>query len=93
MLINPLVDTRTYIEGIEVITPRGIPQRVEGVHDGTARRWLNRPDAPKPVARHEFGRKEVFWVADEAIEFIEKMVLRQLKLEELGKRVGRPRGK
>jgi hypothetical protein len=94
MIINPKVDTRTYIEGVEVITPRGIPYRIQGVYDNTARKWLNRADAPKPIARHEGGRGDVFWKADEAIAYIQQLLKEQAEREAQGIRsVGRPRKK
>lgn len=91
MLLNPQVDTRTYIEGIEVITPRSIPNRIVGIHDTTARNWLRRADAPQPMAKMSGGA--TYWKADEAIAYLEQKFEQQKALEAIGKRVGRPRKK
>lgn len=91
MKINPVVETRSYIDGVEVITPRGIESRIEGVHGNTARRWLNLPEAPKPVA-HSETRGDLYWNADEALAFIIEKIVKQVELEAKGyRRVGRPR--
>lgn len=94
MLINPVIDTRYYIDGIEVITPRGVAKRIEGMYDNTARKWLRLPTAPLPVAVNENGLGEVFYNAEEAIAFIKLVLVKQAELEALGlPKRGRPRTK
>lgn len=91
MLINPEVESRSYIGGVEVITPRGIEARIEGVHSNTARRWLKLPTAPKPIA-HSETRGDLYWNAEEALAFITEKLVKQIELEAKGyRRVGRPR--
>lgn len=92
MLINPEVDTRHYIGGVEVITPRGIAKRYPELWDNTVRKWLFMPTAPLPVAQVERG--DTYWNTEEALAFIEMILAKQAELDALGiKRAGRPRKK
>lgn len=90
MLINPVVDTRYYIDGVEVITPRGMARRFPELWDNTARKWLMLPTAPMPVGQTERG--DTFWNAEEAIAFVKSVIAKQEQMEALGfKKRGRPR--
>ena len=90
MLINPEVDTRYYIKGVEVITPRGIARRYPDLWDNTVRKWLFMPTAPMPVGHTQRG--DTYWNAEEAIAFVKLVIAKQEQMESLGfKKRGRPR--
>ena len=92
MLINPVVDTRYYIDGIEVITPRGVAKRIPEMYDNTVRKWLRLPTAPLPVAVNENGLGELFYNAEEALAFINQVLAKQAEWDALGlPKRGRPR--
>ena len=95
MLIDPEVTTRHYIDGVEVITPRGVSQRIPEVYDKTARKWLLQTTAPLPVAvLRERGRGEMFWNAEEALDYIRQVLAKNKEREALGfVPRGRPRTK